>query len=192
MLQSRADGASLCCSAENQGPRPSQGSENAAWLSSPVGLADHQGRHLLRRGAVVSETNATAAAGIPTEGEELGLQKESVFFQLAEHRCIRAFPAESHGPSPSPYRPIRGGTLAEKTKSSPFGTALVVCAVSGGEKSALLADGNSASGQIGLHFRDGVRAEVGDGSDQNRIGMGGGDGVVEVLERAGAAGGDDR
>ena len=59
----------------------------------------------------------------------------------------------------------------EKTKSSPFGTALVVFCGCGGGKSILRADGNAAFGQIGLHLCDCVRAEMSDGSDEDGIGM---------------------
>ncbi len=53
--------------------------------ATPIGLAYHQRWHLLDRWPVIAYANATAAAGIPAEGEELGLQEELVFFQFRKH-----------------------------------------------------------------------------------------------------------
>ena len=43
-----------------------------------------------------------------------------------------------------------------------------------------------------FHFGDGVVAEVGDGGHEDGVGTAFDDGVVKVVEVAGAAGGDDR
>ena len=111
-------------------------SENVIQLSAPIGLANHQWGHLLGRRAVVSQANATATAWIPTQGEELGLQEESVFFQLAEHNRIRTFPAECQWTITLPLSTNGDCDFRVKIrKSSPLGTALLfgtvrrVCAI---------------------------------------------------------------
>jgi hypothetical protein len=43
---------------------------------------------LLRWPAGFTDPNATAAAGIPAERKQLGLEKEPVFLELAEHISI--------------------------------------------------------------------------------------------------------
>ena len=57
-------------------------------LSTPLRLTHHQGRHLLRWPARFPDPNATAAAGIPAERKQLGLEKEPVFFEFAEHIVV--------------------------------------------------------------------------------------------------------
>jgi hypothetical protein len=51
--------------------------------------------------------------------------------------------------------------------------------------------GDAAVAEVFFHLGDGVILEVGDGGHQDRIGVAVDDGVVEVIERSGSAGGDD-
>jgi len=92
-----------------------------AFLSTPLGLAHHQRRHLLSGASAVGETEAVAAARIPANREELGLQVKQVFCQPAEHTPTHTVWIFLFGTftdhHPPPYRPIRGRTFAGKAKS---------------------------------------------------------------------------
>jgi hypothetical protein len=70
-------------------------------LSTPLGFADHERRHELRGAAVTAGGETGAIAGVPPNGEQLGLQEEAVFFESAEHMRINRFLIRTYGPSPS-------------------------------------------------------------------------------------------
>jgi len=54
-------------------------------LSTPLGLADHKGRHKVRSEFVAPGDAETPAAGIPSNRQKLGLQNQSAFFCRVEH-----------------------------------------------------------------------------------------------------------
>lgn len=91
------------------------GWDRRKWSASPLGLAHHQGGHLLGRDVVISQADATSPARIPPEREESTLQEELLFSQSLQHKLPRASLVTLSAPSPSPYRQIGPGTFAEKT-----------------------------------------------------------------------------
>ena len=89
------------------------------WSASPVGFADHQGRHLLGGDAVISGANAAPAAGIPAEEEELGLQEELVFSQLTEHIEHRGVSQVESSTITLPLSTNRGSDFGAKAEEQP-------------------------------------------------------------------------
>jgi len=68
---------------------------------------------------------------------------------------------------------------------------LCVLSVLRGKKYASQVHRDAAVAEVFFHLGDGVILEVSDRGHQDRIGAAGDDGVVEVVERSGSAGGDD-
>ena len=141
---------------------------------------------------MVPQADATAAAWVPAKREEFGLQEESVFSKFSEHSVCEH--SQNHvGTITLLLSANHAGDLCpKKAKSSPLWTALAGCFWRRVTSRWLWADWDATLGEVRFHFPDTVGSEMSDGGDQDGIGMALGDGLVEVLQGAGAAGGNDR